>query len=560
MLKIVVSGLLSVLLVACGGGGSGNSENCAGSDAACRQSPATGSGVPSAGDVEPAISPRASVAQQCSIPRPGGVIDPSTGRSYGDSQGSVGTEKLWVRSFINDTYLWYDEVVPQDPSLFVVGATVPFVEPADNSRRSVLLTTDQAAVTTYFNSQRSLQLTGSGQPKDRFHFTIATDDYTRQSTGGIAAGFGFHVALLTNTPPRRALVAYSDPGSAAALSGLSRGAEFVSVNGVPVSSGNAAVLNEGLFSPVIGQRYSFEVRDQGSAATRTVALTAASVASVPVQNVRTLPSPDNDVGYLQFNDHIAAAEGQLRNAINQLKASNNGAGISDLVLDMRYNGGGLLTIASELAYMIAGSSSTAGKVFEKLSFNNKNPFGLTDAQISTPFYTRSQGLSGAAGQELPQLGLARVFVLTGAGTCSASESVMNGLAGAGIQVIQIGATTCGKPYGFLPQDNCGVTYFAIQFKGVNQVGYGDYASGFVPGSGPGSNQFAGCMVADDFTQSLGDPAEARLASALQFRRTGRCAAAAASGVNTAALISASEPTLVRSFARENRLIPGLSIP
>lgn len=156
MLKIVVSGLPSVLLVACGGGGSGNSENCADSDAACRQSPATGSGVPSAGDVEPAISPRASVAQQCSIPRPGSVIDPSTGRSYGDSQGSVGTEKLWVRSFINGTYLWCDEVVPQDPSLFVVGATVPFVEPTDNLRRSVLLTTDRAAVTTYFNSQRSL--------------------------------------------------------------------------------------------------------------------------------------------------------------------------------------------------------------------------------------------------------------------------------------------------------------------------------------------------------------------------------------------------------------------
>ena len=560
MLKTVVSIALSALLVACGGG-SENSESCAsggGSTSGCSQAAAVGPVVTPTGYVEPAIQPRASVAQQCSAPRPDSVIDPSTGRSYGDSQGSVGTEKLWVRSFINDTYLWYDEVVPRDPSLFVVGATAPFVEPADNSRRNVLLTTDRAAVTTYFNSQRSLQLTAFNQPKDRFHFTIATDDYTRQSTGGIAAGFGFHVALLTNMPPRRALVAYSDPGSAAALGGLSRGVEFVSVNGVPVNSGNAAALNEGLFSPVIGQSYSFEVRDQGSAATRTVALTAASVTSVPVQNVRTLPSPDNDVGYLQFNDHIATAEGQLRNAINQLKASNNGAGISDLVLDMRYNGGGLLTIASELAYMIAGSSSTAGKVFEKLSFNNKNPFGLTDALISTPFYTRSQGLSGAAGQVLPQLGLARVFVLTGAGTCSASESVMNGLAGAGVQVIQIGATTCGKPYGFLPQDNCGVTYFAVQFKGVNQAGYGDYAGGFVPGAGPGGNQFAGCMVADDFTQLLGDPAEARLASALQFRKTGRCAAAASSGVNTAALVSATEPTLMRSFVRENRLIPGLS--
>jgi hypothetical protein len=224
---------------------------------------------------------------------------------------------------------------------------------------------------------------------------------------------------------------------------------------------------------------------------------------------------------------------------------------------MRYNGGGLLAIASELAYMVAGSATTTGKVFEKLSFNNKNPFGVTEAQTSTPFYDRTQGFSGAAGQVLPQLGLSRVFVLTGAGTCSASESVMNGLAGAGVQVIQIGATTCGKPYGFLPQDNCGTTYFAVQFKGVNQLGYGDYASGFIPGTGPSGNQFAGCVVADDFTQLLGDPAEARLASALQFRATGRCTTAAASGLAKAALAIASEPTLVRGFMRENRLIPGL---
>ena len=558
MLKTHTAVFLSALLVACGGGG-GNAGSCAGSDLVCGRAVVVAP-VPVATPVayvEPAIPTLSSVAGQCSAPRPASAIDPSTGLRYGDSQGSATTEKLWVRAFINETYLWYDEVTPQNPALFVAGASAPFVEPSDNTRRTVLLANDRDAVTTYFNSQRSLQLTPSGRPKDRFHFTIGTDEYTAQSTAGVVAGFGFHVALLASKPPRRALVAYSDPGTAAARGGLGRGAEFISVNGVAVSEGSAATLNEGLFSPVIGKNYSFEVRDQGSATTRTLVLTASSVTSVPVQNVRTLPAPNNGVGYLQFNDHIATAEGQLVNAIQQLKAANNGAGISDLVLDMRYNGGGLLDIASELAYMVAGSASTTGKVFEKLSFNKKNPFGLTDAETATPFYTRTQGLSGAAGQVLPQLGLARVFVLTGAGTCSASESVMNGLAGAGVQVIQIGATTCGKPYGFFPQDNCGVTYFSVQFKGVNQLGYGDYVGGFVPGTGPTGNQFAGCVVADDFTKTLGDPAEARLASALQFRDTGRCTNSAAAGMNTAALVNASEPVLSRGFMRENRLIPNL---
>jgi hypothetical protein len=73
-----------------------------------------------------------------------------------------------------------------------------------------------------------------------------------------------------------------------------------------------------------------------------------------------------------------------------------------------------------------------------------------------------------------------VFVLTSADTCSASESIVNGLRGAGVTVHLVGSTTCGKPYGFYPQDNCGTTYFAIQFQGVNFLGFGDYADGFTP--------------------------------------------------------------------------------
>lgn len=562
IIQFVGSLLLVSGLSACGGGG-GNPGTCSGSDAVCGRNVSTTTTTPtvttpvvSEAYVEPTPQIAANVAGQCVAPRAASVINPSTGQPYGDVQGSLTTEKLWVRAFINDTYLWYDEVVAQDPALFVVGASAPFVEPSDNSRRLITLGNSTQAVTTYFNSQRSTALTASGRPKDQFHFTIPTSDYTAQSSGGVAAGFGFQVALLASTPPRKAVVAYSDPGSVAAQNNLGRGAEFININGVSVATGSAATLNEALFSPVVGRAYSFEVRDIGSTATRSFVMTAGVVTSVPVQNVRTLPAPYSSVGYLQFNDHIATAEGQLAAAVNQFKAANNGAGITDLVLDMRYNGGGLLAIASELAFMVAGPASTSGKVFEKLSFNDKIQSTLTADRTDTPFYSRALGFSLPEGQALPQLGLARVFVLTGAGTCSASESVMNGLAGAGVRVIQIGAATCGKPYGFLPQDNCGTTYFAIQFKGVNHVGYGDYADGFVPGGS--GNQFAGCVVADDFTKPLGDVAEARLSTALQFRQTGTCAAAASasgSGVRsvTAALVRAAEPELGRGFFRENRI-------
>ena len=114
-----------------------------------------------------------------------------------------------------------------------------------------------------------------------------------------------------------------------------------------------------------------------------------------------------------------------------------------------------------------------------------------------------------------------MFVLTGSGTCSASESIINGLRGVGLQVYQFGSTTCGKPYGFYPTDNCATTYFTIQFRGVNALGFGDYSDGFSPQNTRGiqGELLPGCSVADDYDNDLGDPDEGRLAAALAYRTT-----------------------------------------
>jgi len=128
---------------------------------------------------------------------------------------------------------------------------------------------------------------------------------------------------------------------------------------------------------------------------------------------------------------------------------------------------------------------------------------------------------------LPNLHLNRVFVLSTDQTCSASEAVINGLRGIGFDVILIGGKTCGKPYGFVPEDNCGTTYFTIQFKGQNAAGFGDYPDGFTPTETP---QFGadvqGCLVDDDFTKALGDPNEGQLHSALYYMSNGHCPAQA----------------------------------
>jgi hypothetical protein len=138
-----------------------------------------------------------------------------------------------------------------------------------------------------------------------------------------------------------------------------------------------------------------------------------------------------------------------------------------------------------------------------------------------PFFNAGLGYSVNLGDPLPALNLPRVYVLVGFGTASASESIINGLRGVNVQVYAVGNDTRGKPYGFYPWPNCGTTYFAIQFKAVNAKGFGDYADGFIVG-GTGDAGLPGCVVPDDFSHALGDPAEARLSTALYLRANGTC--------------------------------------
>jgi hypothetical protein len=471
-------------LSACGGGGGGG-----------------GGGN---GWVMGVYQPSAHFAAQCQSPRSGN--DPGTGKPYPDIQGSTLDENNWLRSWTNELYLWYREVQDVDPATYSTTAD-------------------------YFAILRTNATTSTGHPKDRFHFTYPTSQWEQLSQAGVDVGYGVTWDLVSPTPPRVVYAAYVWSGYAAAAANILRGAKILTIDGVDmINAGDSAsvnTLNQGLFPTTAGESHTFTLQDQGSSTSRTVMLTAQNETETPVPIVTTITTPAGVVGYILFNAQIATAEGELYNAINQLKTAN----VSDLVLDLRYNGGGYLDIASELAYMIAGPGPTVSgtATFDQQVFNDKYPStNPVTGQPLTPtaFHNTSQGFSSspAAGTSLPSLSLSRVFVLTGTGTCSASEAVMNGLNGVNVQVIQIGSITCGKPYGFYPQDNCGTTYFSIQFQGNNAMGFGNYPDGFSPqnSTAPTSAVLPGCSVADDFTHALGDQAEGRLAAALGYRTTQTC--------------------------------------
>ena len=479
------------ILAACGGGSGGS-----GFVPPAPPPPPGGSGW------QPGVFLDASTFQNfCQNPRSG--IDPATNLPFVDLQGTTLDENNFLRSYSDDTYLWYSEIVDQDPGLF----NDPLV---------------------YFDELRTLAVTPSGQLKDKFHFSLSSAEWFQLSQSGISAGYGATWTLLSAAPPREIVVAYTEPNSPATNLPIpiQRGARVLTIDGEDVANGNDVdTLNAGLFPAGPGELHTFEIQDLGGGGSRTVQLTSANITSDPVQNVDFVDTPTGRVGYMLFNDHILTAEGELVAAINQL----NTFGIDDLVLDIRYNGGGFLFIASQLAYMIGGPTATAGMPFETLQFNDKHPVTnpvTGEALQPTPFFDIT---SDSPPQQLPVLNLPtrRVYVLTGPGTCSASESIMNSLRGVDVDVIQIGSTTCGKPYGFYPTDNCGTTYFTIQFRGVNAKDFGDYSDGFSPENTAGTTGVLvpGCSVADDFASSLGSPAEARFSAALTYRDTGVCPAA-----------------------------------
>jgi len=521
----------ALLAVGCGGGGSGGAPPSGGG----------GGGGSGSGWVAGVFAPASNYKDRCLDPRAG--IDPSTGNPYPDMQGLTLDENNWLRSWSDETYLWYDEIVDVDPGNY--GNPI-----------------------SYFDRLKTFGRTIDNTPKDNFHFTFDTAQWIALSQSGVSFGYGATWVTLAAEPPRDVAIAFSEPGTPAGDGGLERGDRIVTVDGWDVVNDDTVTgvnaINAGLYPETDGEMHTFGIEDLETGIVTDVVLTAGSYASVPVQHTGTVMSPMGaTVGYLLFNDHIATAEQGLIDAIDTL--AQVPGGIDDLVVDLRYNVGGYLVIASQFAYMVAGPVQTQSRIFELSEFNDKHPTTnpVTGSPIvPLPFVDVTVGLSAPVTDPvtiLPSLDLQRVFVLTSDLTCSASEAIINGLRGIGVEVIQIGETTCGKPYGFYPSDNCGTTYFTIQLRGTNDAGFGDYSDGFTPADGGATSDTRppGCIVADDFGHRFADPDEAQLATALHYLDNGSCPVVPLSATGPGFSKTLSEPqapSIRRPQALSNRIL------
>lgn len=383
------------------------------------------------------------------------------GLAYAQSNCRPATQNIWVRDQLNEYYFW-NQYLPATVSPVDFDSPEEFLEavryrPIDNAYSYIVAAATNDA---FFNDSQFV-------------------------------GFGFRQEL--GEADLRVLQVYDD--SPALEGGLSRGDRIVSVNGQSVASliaagtiGNAfGAAEAGVVAQIEFETPSGE-RKQARLVKRLVTIPT-------VSGTRVVEVEGRRVGYLTFQNFVRPSIAALNEAFTALKA----AGVTELVLDVRYNGGGLVDVAVHLGSLIGGSR-TAGQVM--LNYVHNERVGPTlNKQIRF-------------GAPPPQaLDLQRLFVITTRASASASELIINSLTPF-MPVIVVGDTTYGKPVGQYQFPFCGKYLVPVTFSLRNANNEGDFFSGIAPT----------CRAGDDYLHQLGDAAEASFAEALTFIRTGACSA------------------------------------
>jgi C-terminal peptidase prc len=280
-------------------------------------------------------------------------------------------------------------------------------------------------------------------------------------------------------------------GGPAAEAGLKRGDRIVAIDGRSVEELAAAGLLATAFGPN-DAGYTVSVAFRSGDGPVVEATLVKRVVTIPtVSDTQIHDVEGRKVGYLFFRNFVEPSFAALDDAFAQFRAE----GIDDLVLDLRYNGGGLVSVAGHLAGLIGGKR-TEGRVFTEFFHNPENSYRNVTATFGRP----AQALT-----------LDRLIVITTRSSASASELVINGLRPF-MPVIVIGEATYGKPVGQYGIQFCDKVLYPVAFSLRNADGEGAYFAGLP----------ATCPAADGLDHPLGDRAEASLAEALTFVRTGAC--------------------------------------
>ena len=369
----------------------------------------------------------------------------------------------FVRTTLRDIYLWYRDLPDPPPSSF--SSPEAYLQAVRNPTldESYSYIADQAESEAFFSESQFI-------------------------------GVGVSYRQTSATELR---VTQVFPGSPAAEGGLARGDYLLAVGGTAVAT---LIANNGLdaaFGPsTAGVSVTLEWRSPdgtpGSARLTKRPVTIPTVSQTAVYDL----GRSGRVGYVHFRNFVQPSTAALNAAFADLTA----ADVNELILDLRYNGGGLVSVAQHLGGLIGGEP-TRNQVFVEFFHNDKNAAQNQVLRFPVPANA---------------LGLSRLVVITTRASASASESMINSLRPF-MPVTVVGETTFGKPVGQYGFDFCDKTLFPVAFQVRNARGQGDYYDGIS----------ADCAAGDDLDHELGDSDEASVSEALRYIRTGSCTPVAA---------------------------------
>lgn len=339
--------------------------------------------------------------------------------------------------------------------------------------------------------------------EDRFSFLNQDYKELTQNLAGISRSNGLEFGLTYNdangndqldtTDPVFGVVRYIVPNSNASTADIERGELFMGVDNQDLNGGNYIGLlfgDNASYTLKMADLVDGELTPNG----KTVALTKEEgLVENPVFLVKSFDINGQKIGYLMYNGFTNEFDEDLNDAFGVLVNE----GVTDLVLDLRYNSGGSVNSSRLLSSMVYGRRTNDLYLRQRWNDKIQAAFTRDDATALNDYFADRTG----AGSTINTLNLTRVYILTTRGTASASELVINGL-DPYIDVIKIGTTTTGKnefsltmvddpdrpgaPFiyspareNFINPDNL----WAIQplvGRNENRDGFSDYTSGFAP--------------------------------------------------------------------------------
>lgn len=417
------------------------------------------------------------------VPTPTPTVSPTPTPTPTTAQCSLSSRQAWTLAQLQEWYLF--------PTLLNTGVNA----------------SNFATVQDYIDA---LVAPARSQSKDRF-FTYITSIAEENAFFQQGASAGFGIRLGYDTAARRVFVIEAFEGAPALGQNLDRGAELLAIgtseatlqtiNSLMASQGPQGVINA-LGPDTAGTTRVIRFRD-ASGIERTASFSKTEYALDPVSDrygARIINDGGKQVGYINLRTFIDTAAPDLIDAFADFKA----AGVTELVIDLRYNGGGLISIAELMGDLMG--EGRAGQVFDRITYrDSKSQFN-------------SEYLFDPGPPSIQPTKIA--FIATG-GTASASEMVINGMQPylPNTALALIGENTFGKPVGqiALDQSACDDRLRVIAIAVENAAGNADYFTGLadtVPNT---------CRAQDDITAQLGDPNEGMISVALDFLEGGAAA-------------------------------------